>query len=74
MVRPIVEYAAAVWNPPTNRDVSKMEQVHKNEALYLFVTNVYGLPKHFGTCHLPWLDKLRKQAPSDSMYHVLQNP
>ena len=39
MVRPIVEYAAAAWNPYTNRDVTKIEQVQKNAAR--FVTNVY---------------------------------
>ena len=29
IVRPIVEYAAAAWNPHTNRDVTKIEQVQK---------------------------------------------
>ena len=40
IVRPIAEYAAPVWSPHTNRDVSKIEQVQKNAAR--FVKNNYN--------------------------------
>lgn len=40
LVRPILEYAAPVWNPYTDTDVNRIEQVQKNAAR--FVTNNYN--------------------------------
>ena len=39
MMRPIVEYASPAWNPYTDRNFSKLEQVQRNAAR--FVTNIY---------------------------------
>ncbi|KXJ07198.1 putative RNA-directed DNA polymerase from transposon BS [Exaiptasia diaphana] len=41
LVRPILEYAAPVWNPYTDSDVNRIEQVQKNAAR--FVANNYNL-------------------------------
>ncbi|XP_032223431.2 uncharacterized protein LOC116604739 [Nematostella vectensis] len=39
MIRPVMEYASPVWNPFTDRDINKLEQVQKNAAR--FVTGTY---------------------------------
>ena len=40
LVRPILEYAAPVWNPFTDTDVNRIEQVQKNAAR--FITDNYN--------------------------------
>ena len=35
LVRPILEYAAPVWNPFTDTDVNRIEQVQKNAARFI---------------------------------------
>ena len=56
LVRPKVEYAYEAWNPHTDQDVDKIEQVQKNAAR--FVCNNYDrstsssdLVKHTGLGH-----------------------
>ena len=39
-VRPIVEYATAIWAPPTETNTDKIEMVQRRAAR--FVTNDYG--------------------------------
>jgi hypothetical protein len=38
-VRPTIEYAAAVWDPPTQRNINALERVQRREAR--FVMNNY---------------------------------
>ena len=40
LVRPTIEYASSTWNPHTNTDVNRLEQVQKNAAR--FVCNDYN--------------------------------
>ena len=40
LVRPNIEYASSTWNPHTNTDVNRLEQVQKNAAR--FVCNDYN--------------------------------
>ena len=36
-VRPTIEYASSTWNPHTNTDVNRLEQVQKNAARFVCV-------------------------------------
>ena len=40
LVRPIMEYAASVWDPSTKENIKKLEQVQKRAAR--FITNEYS--------------------------------
>ena len=75
MVRPTVEYASAAWNPDTDRDVRKIEQVQKNAAR--FVTNVYDPYKStsalVNSLGWPTLENRRLQSQLIMFYKMRNN-
>ena len=71
-MRPITEYAAAVWDPHTQKNIRKMEQVQRNSARY--VTGNYD-PKASVTTMLselewPTLQSRRQQIRLAMLYRI----
>ena len=40
LVRPVLEYASSVWDPPTKENIDKLEQIQKRAAR--FITGEYS--------------------------------
>ena len=53
LVRPTLEYASSLWNPYTDTDTKRLEQIQKNAAHFLcndcnIATSTPSLEKSFG--------------------------
>ena len=74
LVRPKLEYASAAWNPYTDQDVNRLEQVQKNAAR--FVCGDYRRTTHSSDLvhHLGW-DTLehRRLLHQASMFYKIRN-
>ncbi|XP_072043470.1 uncharacterized protein [Amphiura filiformis] len=74
-VRPIVEYAAAAWDPHTQRNIKKIEQVQRSSARY--VTGSYD--RHTSVTSLlkdlqwPSLENRRLQYRLSMLYRIRFN-
>ena len=74
LVRPKVEYAYEAWNPHTDQDVDKIEQVQKNAAR--FVCNNYDRSTSSSdlVSTLDWDTlEIRRLAQQASMFYKIRN-
>ncbi len=74
-VRPIVEYASAVWDPHTQRNCNKIEQVQRSSAR--FVTSIFD--RHASVTSMlrdlqwPSLQSRRQQSRLSMLYRIRYN-
>ena len=74
MVRPVLEYASVVWDPPMSKDIEKLEKVQRTAARYATNTYTQRTP---GTVtnllsNLQWepLEERRSSARLQMLYKV----
>ncbi|XP_072018350.1 uncharacterized protein [Amphiura filiformis] len=71
-VRPTAEYAAAIWDPHTQRNIKKVEQVQRNGARY--VTNTYdrrsSVTPLLSELQWPSLQSRRRQSRLTMLYRI----
>ena len=71
-VRPVLEYAAAAWDPHTRRNIDKLEMVQRRGARY--VTGDYGQTSSVSAMldYLQWptLERRRTHIRLSMLYHI----
>ena len=72
-VRPTVEYAAAAWDPHTQRNTKKLEQVQQNAARYVLHDYDHRSDVTIMLQNLKWepLDERRKQSCLAMLYYIM---
>ena len=75
LVRPILEYAAPVWDPHTNNNINQLEAVQRRAAR--FITGDYrstsSTSQMIANLCLPTLERRRQQAKLAMMFRITHN-
>ena len=72
-VRPQLEYASTVWDPPTRKNVSKLESVQRRAARYVHKKFDYRerVTPMLDELEWPTLQRRRKEAKAVMMYRIV---
>ena len=75
LVRPLVEYAATVWDPYTDKDVKEVEKIQRRAARYVLNRNHQTSSVESMITQLQWtsLKERRRQARLYMMYKIQNN-
>jgi len=73
LVRPVVEYASSVWDPHTNRDISKIEKIQRRAARFVLNRhrNTSSVSDMLEQLQWPSLQDRRRTSRLAMLYKIL---